>query len=220
MRMAPAANSVDVRHEIPRFTMLGVVLCSIAFYFLLTVFIMLVVWLRGISIPLISEHAGGSQTYESLGISISSFFESTRKMPEHLRPIGGLLRFIALLCITAIFLTHVPLSRFFNRLRRGKPVPDALQKWSEIQAQISARTTAIFCFVAAACDSTVRRQLQISEPLGAEGWLQALKNVTLDIVAFEQANNCTLQEAAPAEFQGFGSGRIYDMALGPGGTRA
>ncbi len=74
--------------------------------------------------------------------------------------------------------------------------------------------------VGPAFDSTVRRQLQISEPLGAEGWLQALKNVTLDIVAFEQANNCTLQEAAPAEFQGFGSGRIYDMALGPGGTRA
>jgi hypothetical protein len=71
--------------------------------------------------------------------------------------------------------------------------------------------------VGPAFDSNVRGHLQILEPLNAQQWFDSLQNISGDILAFEAANQCTLQEATPQEFVGLHSGRIYDMALGPRG---
>jgi hypothetical protein len=72
--------------------------------------------------------------------------------------------------------------------------------------------------VGPAFDSTVRGNLGILPPESSDAWIQALQITTRDIRAFELANQCTLQTAAPSRFADFQSGRIYDMALGPGGT--
>jgi hypothetical protein len=70
--------------------------------------------------------------------------------------------------------------------------------------------------VGPAFDSTVRGNLGILAPESPDEWIQALQITTRDIRAFELANHCTLQTAAPSRFADFQSGRIYDMALGPG----
>jgi hypothetical protein len=70
--------------------------------------------------------------------------------------------------------------------------------------------------VGPAFDSEVRRQLEIQAPENAPEWIDALQVVSRDIHAFERANQCSLQKAVPVRFAGIHSGRIYDMALGPG----
>ncbi len=67
-----------------------------------------------------------------------------------------------------------------------------------------------------AFDSQVRNQIGIRAPKDAREWIQALQLVSQDIQAFEETNRCKLQEAAPGVFAAMRSGRIYDMALGPG----
>jgi hypothetical protein len=66
--------------------------------------------------------------------------------------------------------------------------------------------------VGPAFDSNVRGRLKI---INAQQWFDSLQKVSEDILAFEAANQCTLQEATPPAFAGLHSGRIYDMALGP-----
>jgi hypothetical protein len=72
--------------------------------------------------------------------------------------------------------------------------------------------------VGPAFDSTVRAKLGMRAPEDPGQWIQALQAATTDICAFETANTCTLQAASPSRFVKFHSGRIYDMALGPGGA--
>ncbi|MGA8571777.1 MAG: hypothetical protein ACLP7A_11515 [Desulfobaccales bacterium] len=67
--------------------------------------------------------------------------------------------------------------------------------------------------VGPAFDSKVRGHLQILNLLNAQQWIDSLQIVSEDILAFEAANQCTLQEAAPQAFADLHSGRIYDMAL-------
>jgi hypothetical protein len=69
--------------------------------------------------------------------------------------------------------------------------------------------------VGPAFDSQVCKQTGVGKMVDADDWLQALKWVTNDITGFEQANGCTLQEAAPIRFRHYHCGRLYDMALGP-----
>jgi hypothetical protein len=66
--------------------------------------------------------------------------------------------------------------------------------------------------VGPAFDSNVRGSRKI---INAQQWFDSLQKVSEDILAFEAANQCTLQEATPQAFVGLHSGRIYDMALGP-----
>jgi hypothetical protein len=70
--------------------------------------------------------------------------------------------------------------------------------------------------VGPAFDSLVRSRTGVGNVLDAEHWIEALSWVTRDIVRFTRANGCTLQEAAPSQFRHLASGRLYDMALGPG----
>jgi hypothetical protein len=70
--------------------------------------------------------------------------------------------------------------------------------------------------VGPAFDSEVRRQLNIHEPITASQWIEALKLASRDIQIFEMRNQIAIQQAAPQEFQRINSGRLYDMALGPG----
>lgn len=67
--------------------------------------------------------------------------------------------------------------------------------------------------VGPAFDSNVQRVF--FKPLNAQQWFYTLKRVSEDILAFELANQCTLQQATPHGFVHLHSGRIYDMALGP-----
>lgn len=67
-----------------------------------------------------------------------------------------------------------------------------------------------------AFDSQVRGHLGIQEPRNAQEWICALRVASQDIEEFERNNQCTLQQATPQAFAELHSGRIYDMALGPG----
>jgi hypothetical protein len=70
--------------------------------------------------------------------------------------------------------------------------------------------------VGPAFDSKVRRQLGIRNIANANEWTNALCTASRDIQAFETKNQITLQHAAPQGYAYLESGRIYDMALGPG----
>jgi hypothetical protein len=67
-----------------------------------------------------------------------------------------------------------------------------------------------------AFDSEVRKKLCLCEPENANQWIEAIEIAARDIHAFQIRNQCTLQEAAPLRFKSLNTGRIYDMALGPG----
>ena len=73
--------------------------------------------------------------------------------------------------------------------------------------------------VGPAFDSQVRQRLGTGSIDGVENWIRALRLVCNDIRGFETANTMSLADAVPdhAELQ---SGRIYDMALGPGDDSA
>lgn len=68
-----------------------------------------------------------------------------------------------------------------------------------------------------AFDSEVRTHLGIKEITNAKQWFKSLQLVAKDIQSFEMKNNTTIKDAAPEAFKGLNIGRIYDMALGPGG---
>ena len=72
--------------------------------------------------------------------------------------------------------------------------------------------------VGPAFDSAVTTELGIPTPGDAREWIESLRVVSRDIRAFELANLCTSQAAAPANFADLKSGRMYGMALGPGST--
>jgi hypothetical protein len=70
--------------------------------------------------------------------------------------------------------------------------------------------------VGPAFDSLVRGNLGIQEPCTADAWICALRVASQDIEEFERNNKCTLQQASPPPFAELQTGRLYDMALGPG----
>lgn len=70
--------------------------------------------------------------------------------------------------------------------------------------------------VGPALDSTVRANLNVGKILTADQWIDVLKIVNEDVQLFEAKNGITLTMAAPKWSQRLNSGRIYDMALGPG----
>jgi hypothetical protein len=69
--------------------------------------------------------------------------------------------------------------------------------------------------VGPAFDSRVRGNLGLGEITGADGWIGALRIASQDISAFEASNATNLHHVA-GEYAYLHSGRIYDMALGPG----
>lgn len=70
--------------------------------------------------------------------------------------------------------------------------------------------------VGPAFDSEVRRHLGLGNIANANEWINALCTASRDIQAFEANNQTTLQHATPHPHARLQSGRIYDMALGPG----
>ncbi len=71
--------------------------------------------------------------------------------------------------------------------------------------------------VGPAFDSNVQGHLGLRDIANSNRWINALRTASRDIQAFEANNQATLQQAAPHPHGGLQSGRIYDMALGPGG---
>lgn len=69
--------------------------------------------------------------------------------------------------------------------------------------------------VGPAFDKKVRGHLNIATINNAKAWIDALKIASNDIHLFEIAHSTTLQNAVP-NYAHLKSGRIYDMALGPG----
>lgn len=69
--------------------------------------------------------------------------------------------------------------------------------------------------VGPAFDSQVRGRLGTGNINGVEEWIKALRLVCQDIRGFEEANSMSLVDAVP-ELSHLQTGRIYDMALGPG----
>lgn len=70
--------------------------------------------------------------------------------------------------------------------------------------------------VGPAFDSEVRGHLGTGNIANANEWINALHTASQDIQEFETNNQTTLQQATPHRYAGLQSGRIYDMALGPG----
>jgi len=70
--------------------------------------------------------------------------------------------------------------------------------------------------VGPAFDSKVRRHLGIRAIDNAKEWIQSMCFVSRDIQAFMNKNSMTLQQAAPIQHATLHTGRLYDMALGPG----
>jgi hypothetical protein len=68
--------------------------------------------------------------------------------------------------------------------------------------------------VGPAFDSQVCKKLGVKLIVTADEWIAAMRLASRDIARFEWKNRTTLQEAAA--LRGIHSGRIYDMALGPG----
>jgi hypothetical protein len=66
-----------------------------------------------------------------------------------------------------------------------------------------------------ALDGEVRRKLQIREPETAEQWVDVLQFVSDDIRAFEESNDCRLEDLVEVQWQPVAVGRVYDMVFGP-----
>ena len=142
----------------PRFSMVGVLFACIGLYYLLTVFLMLFVWAKALSGPMIAEHishAGNAGVMTTADLSIPSFFLFTAHSPARVRGIVNLLRVVSIIALLAVVFSHFPLSALFMRRRRGKSVPARLQERAEELAVRSARTTAALCLLAAACDAAI-----------------------------------------------------------------
>ena len=101
----------------------------------------------------------------------------------------------------------------FQRLSHQGPVRNGLAGVVGISKAVLLLTEGR---VGPAFDSEVRCRLGIPKPEDAREWIQALRLASRDIHAFETANKCALQSAAPSPFASMHTGRIYDMALGPG----
>ena len=69
--------------------------------------------------------------------------------------------------------------------------------------------------VGPAFDSKVRHHLSLDNINKCSQWIEALRVVCDDIHAFEKANQTTIALSVP-KFAHLNTGRIYDMALGPG----
>lgn len=70
--------------------------------------------------------------------------------------------------------------------------------------------------VGPAFDSEVRGHLGTGNVINSNQWIEALRTANQDIEAFERNNQTIIQEAAPQRCAHLNTGRIYDMALGPG----
>ncbi|MFC2093670.1 hypothetical protein ACFLSV_07205 [Bacteroidota bacterium] len=66
-----------------------------------------------------------------------------------------------------------------------------------------------------ALDSQVRLNLGVAKPTNAEEWIDLLKEIGEDIIAFEKNNRKLLRDVVPKRFAHLEYGRLYDMVLGP-----
>ena len=149
---------VEGMQKVPRFSMIGVMIWSLAVYFLLTIFLMLFVWVKSFPDPNLGSLARPAAAPPELSIEISlpSFLSFSLHTPEAQRPLVRLLRAFSILAIIVVPLSHLPIGSLLARRRRGRKIPDSLQIWCERAALRSARTTAGLCFLAAACDVAAR----------------------------------------------------------------
>ena len=132
--------------------MVGVVLACIGLYYLLTVCLMLFVWVKTMSGPVIAEHIahGGSPAMiTGTDLSLPSFFLFTLKTPAKARSIVNVLNAVSIISLLSVLFSHGPLNALFIRRRRRKTVPARLQERAEEVALRSARMTGILCFLAA-----------------------------------------------------------------------
>lgn len=67
-----------------------------------------------------------------------------------------------------------------------------------------------------AFDSKVCGHLGIGNVVDSTQWIGALRIANQDIEAFERNNRTTIYQATPQQYSHLNTGRIYDMALGPG----
>ncbi|MDP2204286.1 MAG: hypothetical protein Q8K07_19900 [Methylicorpusculum sp.] len=70
--------------------------------------------------------------------------------------------------------------------------------------------------VGPAFDSEVRGHLGTGNVITSNQWIEALRIANQDIQEFERNNQTTIQQATPQQYAHLNTGRIYDMALGPG----
>ena len=144
---------------VPRFSMLGVVIVLVALYYFLTVFLMLLIWMKSASGPVganLALHNGGDFKAQ-FDLSVGQFFSFTNRAPPALSPWATLCRVVSVVTLLAVIFMHFPIGGLLSRRRRGREAPEGLQRFAEQVALRSARSTAVLAFVAASCESA--RQL-------------------------------------------------------------
>jgi signal transduction histidine kinase/CheY-like chemotaxis protein len=134
--------------------MFGVVAASIGLYAFLSFFLMLFLWIKTFSAPLLGEHTA-AHLAASIEASPASFFFSM-PMPGSPGPATALLHTTTIVAILFIFIAHVPLGMVLRQLRRGRDIPQQMRERGERVALRSARNTGVLCFVAAASDVASR----------------------------------------------------------------
>lgn len=107
----------------------------------------------------------------------------------------------------------------FQRLSYARPNPDRKRPAPRggVAGAVGISKAALLVTdgrVGPAFDSQVCRKLRVGAISNAEDWIAAMRFVSEDIASFESKNGMTLQDAAG--LPRIQSGRIYDMALGPG----
>ena len=70
-----------------------------------------------------------------------------------------------------------------------------------------------------AFDSKVRERLGMEHIESPADWVTVLVQIGLDARGFEQQQGMRISEAVPPQFRHLGTGRLYDMVLGPRESR-
>jgi signal transduction histidine kinase/FixJ family two-component response regulator len=144
------------RETVPRFSMVGMVVVSIGLYYLLTIFLMLFVWIKTMPSAQMSEQftsaIEGTPAPAPADVSTGSFFHFM--LPSSpVRPTVRLLRAVSIISVLLIFLLHRPLKTLLWRRRRGREVPEYLQKRCETIALRSPWISAFLFFIAAGSET-------------------------------------------------------------------
>ncbi len=154
------AATLAERNRVPGFTMIGVVIACIVLYYFLTSFLFVFVWVRSIpTSAFIAGHVpqpGAAMAARTTSDLPYSFFLFTVRAPASVRNWVALLRVFSIVSVLSVLFFHAPLHGLLALRRRGRPVPDILLDKCEKLALRSARTTAVLCLFAAACDVAIQ----------------------------------------------------------------
>jgi signal transduction histidine kinase/CheY-like chemotaxis protein len=134
--------------RVPRFSMLGVVIVIIVLYFILTFFPGIFIMVKSQPAPVYITGADHKSVAMNLEISMENFPNFFFPVRPSAGPLVRMFRWFFWIGLIAIIPLHFPLASLLSRRRRGKDVPQNMQRQCERLALRSARLTGWLCFFA------------------------------------------------------------------------